>query len=87
VLDGGQHAVIDTFYIHLKNSIEVALRGGFEFANVRDAGIVHQGVDTATLYQFLKYGSNFLLVRYVTLNSGGFAASVQNFLGGLLRPT
>src|SRR5277367_2386475 len=78
--DGGEHAVIDAFYVHLQNSVEVALRGGFEFANMRDTGIVHQGVDSAALRKFLKYRPHFLLVRDIAFMSESFTAAVENLL-------
>jgi len=65
VRDSGKHAVIDALHIHLKNPIEVAFRGCFEFADVRDTSVVHQGVDAAALRELLKYGAHFLLVGYI----------------------
>src|SRR5271156_3021831 len=42
-------------------------------------------MDSAVLRKPLKYGQNFLLVRYVTFMSGSFTPSVQEFLNCLLR--
>lgn len=86
VVNGGEHAVIDTLHVHLKNTIEVALAGRFEFANVRDAGIVHQGVDAAALGEFAKYGVHLLVVRDITFVRERVTAGNANFLGRILRP-
>ena len=54
VFHSGEHAVIEAFHVHFEHAVEVSLGCRFEFANVGDAGIVHQRVNAATLGQRLE---------------------------------
>ncbi len=56
VFYSGEHAVIRAFYIHFEHAVEILPGYCFELADAGDAGIVHQGVDSATLGQQLKRG-------------------------------
>lgn len=80
--DAGEHAVIETLHIDAKDAIEILLGCVFEFADVRDAGVVDENVDAAFAGQLLKDREDALHLRNVA--SVGGRAAVADFARGLL---
>ena len=84
VVDPRIHAVVDTFHVDAEDAIEVLFTGGFQLANVRDAGIVHKNVNRIAAADFAENILDLLLVRYVASVPLSRPALLTNGHGSLL---
>lgn len=63
--DGCVDAVVKTFYVNSKHTIKVGLGCVLCVADVRDAGVIYQNVDTVLLKNFGKTGNDVCLIANV----------------------
>src|SRR5579862_1300924 len=82
---GSEHAVIEALHIHFEDAVEISLCRCFEFADMGDPGIVHQGVDSATPGERLKRGSYLFLICNIAFVCGRLAARFRNFPDRFVR--
>lgn len=81
-IDGGIHAVVDALYVDAEEAVEIVFGGGFELADVRDAGVVDEDVKRADLGEVTEYFVGLGLVGNVAGVGGGVSACDDDFLDG-----
>jgi hypothetical protein len=66
VADHGTDAIVITLHIHAEHAIEILLGGGFDIADMRNAGIIYQNVDALALRDFVEERRDLGLIGNVT---------------------
>lgn len=84
VRDARLDAVEDAVDVDAENTVEVLFAGGFDGADVGDAGVVDEDRDFVLSEDLLKNLVDLLVVGNIAGVYGGVSASVGDFLGGEL---
>ena len=81
-LDSRVHAIVGSLHVDREHSVEVGFGGGFELADVGNAGAVHEDVDGFLRGQCVKYFGHGALITNVADVSRGAATGCSDFLSG-----
>jgi hypothetical protein len=85
VPERGIDAVVEALYVDSEDLVEISFRSVFGVANMRDAGVIYQDMDTIATVDFGERGHYFGLTAYITGVGCGGPAGARNFRRDCLR--
>jgi hypothetical protein len=80
--DSGLHAVVEAFYIHAKNAVEIFFGGAFDGADVRDACVVDENRKTFACKKLIEECPDLATVGDVAMIRGGVSTGGSDLLAG-----
>ena len=77
--DDSPNAVVEAIDVDAKDAVQILLAGRFDVANVRNAGVIHEDVDSADLCDVIQLPVYARLIGYITCVMSRVSAGFGDF--------